>query len=174
MKEPHCELTRTRAVASRTTVQVHFSGNSTMEGAINWLEEHGEDADLDEPLLVAKSESVWPRLVLTAAAPCCPRVQGCEMGPVSPHKRMPPSCARPHQLCAHDGIAVAGAEAEADTRGSKAARGRAAGTRESKTRGGRASERQREREAAHSDGQAVDRRREGGAGAAVQALGGGP
>ena len=33
---------------------LHFSGNSTVEGAINWLEAHEADLDLDEPLLVKK------------------------------------------------------------------------------------------------------------------------
>ena len=33
---------------------LHFSGNSSVEGAINWLEAHEADADLDEPLLVKK------------------------------------------------------------------------------------------------------------------------
>ena len=33
---------------------LHFSGNSTVEGAINWLEGHEADVNLDEPLMVKK------------------------------------------------------------------------------------------------------------------------
>ena len=39
---------------ARATRALHFSGNSTVEGAVNWLEGHGDDADLDDPLLVKK------------------------------------------------------------------------------------------------------------------------
>jgi hypothetical protein len=39
-------------------LQLHFSGNSTLEGAINWMEEHAEDADIDEVLLVEKTDAV--------------------------------------------------------------------------------------------------------------------
>lgn len=42
------------------SVQLHFSGNSTLEGAMNWLEEHGDDKDLDELLLVEKKDAVRP------------------------------------------------------------------------------------------------------------------
>jgi uncharacterized UBP type Zn finger protein len=41
---------------ARALRALHFSGNSSLEGAINWLEEHAEDADLDQPLLIPKSE----------------------------------------------------------------------------------------------------------------------
>ncbi|WIA09100.1 hypothetical protein OEZ85_008512 [Tetradesmus obliquus] len=40
---------------ARAARGLHFSGNSTLEGAINWLAEHEADADIDEPLLVPKS-----------------------------------------------------------------------------------------------------------------------
>ena len=33
---------------------LHYSGNSTLEGAINWLDEHGDDKDIEEPLLLPK------------------------------------------------------------------------------------------------------------------------
>lgn len=39
---------------ARAARGLHFSGNSTLEGAINWLAEHEADADIDEPLLVPK------------------------------------------------------------------------------------------------------------------------
>lgn len=39
---------------NKATRALHFSGNSTVEGAVNWLMEHEGDADLDEPLLVPK------------------------------------------------------------------------------------------------------------------------
>lgn len=39
---------------ARAARGLHFSGNSTLEGAINWLAEHEKDADIDEPLLVPK------------------------------------------------------------------------------------------------------------------------
>lgn len=42
----------------RTRVQIHFSGNSTLEGAMNWLDEHQTDADIDEPLLVPEGGDV--------------------------------------------------------------------------------------------------------------------
>jgi uncharacterized UBP type Zn finger protein len=39
---------------ARAARALHASGNSTVEGAVNWLTEHEGDADLDEPLLVPK------------------------------------------------------------------------------------------------------------------------
>eukprot|EP00284_Hemiselmis_tepida_P004954 CAMPEP_0174945216 /NCGR_PEP_ID=MMETSP1355-20121228/80988_1 /TAXON_ID=464990 /ORGANISM="Hemiselmis tepida, Strain CCMP443" /LENGTH=50 /DNA_ID=CAMNT_0016192573 /DNA_START=36 /DNA_END=185 /DNA_ORIENTATION=+ len=30
-----------------------LTGNSSLEAAVNWLAEHSEDADIDEPLMVA-------------------------------------------------------------------------------------------------------------------------
>jgi uncharacterized UBP type Zn finger protein len=39
---------------ARAARALHFSGNSALDGAISWLEEHEGDADLDEPLLVPK------------------------------------------------------------------------------------------------------------------------
>jgi uncharacterized UBP type Zn finger protein len=58
-------------------MQLHFSGNSTLEGAINWVEEHGEDEDIDTMLLVGKKDAVrhndvvrTPLCVLEAAHAC--------------------------------------------------------------------------------------------------------
>jgi len=43
---------------ARATRALHFSGNSTIECAINWLSEHQEDADIDEmPLVPANSKT---------------------------------------------------------------------------------------------------------------------
>ncbi|AQK52698.1 ubiquitin-associated (UBA)/TS-N domain-containing protein [Zea mays] len=43
---------------ARATRVLHFSGNSTIEGAINWLSEHQEDIDIDEmPLVPANSKT---------------------------------------------------------------------------------------------------------------------
>ncbi|PWZ29576.1 UBX domain-containing protein 6 [Zea mays] len=43
---------------ARATRALHFSGNSTIEGAINWLSEHQEDIDIDEmPLVPANSKT---------------------------------------------------------------------------------------------------------------------
>ncbi|GAB4822019.1 hypothetical protein N2152v2_009065 [Parachlorella kessleri] len=39
---------------NRAVRALHFSGNSSVEGAINWLAEHESDTNLDEPLLVPK------------------------------------------------------------------------------------------------------------------------
>eukprot|EP01023_Acetabularia_acetabulum_P002190 TRINITY_DN10838_c0_g1_i1.p1 TRINITY_DN10838_c0_g1~~TRINITY_DN10838_c0_g1_i1.p1 ORF type:complete len:345 (-),score=101.21 TRINITY_DN10838_c0_g1_i1:209-1243(-) len=38
----------------RVVRALYFSGNSTVEGAINWLMEHEGDEDLDTPLLISK------------------------------------------------------------------------------------------------------------------------
>lgn len=38
--------------SNRAVRALHHSGNSSIEGAINWLTEHEEDKDIDEPLLV--------------------------------------------------------------------------------------------------------------------------
>lgn len=41
-------------MTGRATRALHFSGNSTIEGAINWLSEHQEDPDIDEmPMVLA-------------------------------------------------------------------------------------------------------------------------
>ncbi|KAF8072947.1 ubxn1 [Scenedesmus sp. PABB004] len=40
---------------ARAARGLHFSGNSTLEGAINWLAEHEAEPELDTPLLVPKS-----------------------------------------------------------------------------------------------------------------------
>ena len=39
-------------------MQIYFSGNSSLEGAINWVEEHSDDADIDTMLLVEKKDAV--------------------------------------------------------------------------------------------------------------------
>nr|KAJ0218780.1 hypothetical protein LSAT_V11C300133520 [Lactuca sativa] len=42
----------------RSTRALHFSGNSSLEAAANWIVEHEEDADIDQmPLVSAKSKS---------------------------------------------------------------------------------------------------------------------
>jgi len=38
----------------RATRALYNSGGESLEAAIGWLEEHGEDADIDEPLMVPK------------------------------------------------------------------------------------------------------------------------
>ncbi|CAG9463023.1 unnamed protein product [Pedinophyceae sp. YPF-701] len=42
---------------NRAVRALYFSGNSTLEGALNWLEEHAEDADIDDDLKIPKSEA---------------------------------------------------------------------------------------------------------------------
>jgi uncharacterized UBP type Zn finger protein len=46
------ELLEMGFTEARAARGLHFSGNSSVEGAINWLSEHETDADLDTPLLV--------------------------------------------------------------------------------------------------------------------------
>ena len=53
------ELTGMGFGEARAVRALHHSGNSTVEGAVNWLTEHEADDGLDEPLLVPK------------ARPCC-------------------------------------------------------------------------------------------------------
>ncbi|KAJ3675721.1 hypothetical protein LUZ60_004763 [Juncus effusus] len=48
---------------ARATRALHFSGNSTLEGAINWVAEHEDDPNIDEMPMVPKSEN---KPVLTA------------------------------------------------------------------------------------------------------------
>lgn len=59
-------------------LQLHFSGNSTVEGAMNWLEEHANDTDLDEMLLVEKTAEVRvvPDMPLATCAKACVTVPG--------------------------------------------------------------------------------------------------
>lgn len=38
----------------RATRALHCSGNGSLENALTWIEQHGEDADIDEPMLVPK------------------------------------------------------------------------------------------------------------------------
>ena len=48
------ELEEMGFTTNRAKRALHGSGNSTIEGAINWITEHENDADIDEPLLVRK------------------------------------------------------------------------------------------------------------------------
>jgi uncharacterized UBP type Zn finger protein len=50
------ELEEMGFTTNRAKRALHGSGNSTIEGAINWITEHEADADIDEPLMVRK---VW-------------------------------------------------------------------------------------------------------------------
>ncbi|KAK1426373.1 hypothetical protein QVD17_15044 [Tagetes erecta] len=50
----------------RATRALHFSGNSSLEAAANWIVEHEDDADIDQmPLVSAKSKSEPPKPSLT-------------------------------------------------------------------------------------------------------------
>ncbi|XP_076887011.1 uncharacterized protein LOC143537021 [Bidens hawaiensis] len=50
----------------RSTRALHFSGNSSLEAAANWIVEHEDDADIDQmPLVPAKSKSEPPKPSLT-------------------------------------------------------------------------------------------------------------
>ena len=40
----------------RCTRALHFTDNASVEAAVQWLVEHGNDADIDEPLLVPKAK----------------------------------------------------------------------------------------------------------------------
>lgn len=40
--------------ANKAIRALHFRGTGSLEQALNWLLEHGEDADIDTPLLVPK------------------------------------------------------------------------------------------------------------------------
>ncbi|XP_006648654.3 eukaryotic translation initiation factor 3 subunit A [Oryza brachyantha] len=51
-KEMLADLEAMGFTTARATRALHFSGNSTIEGAINWLSEHQDDPDIDEPLMV--------------------------------------------------------------------------------------------------------------------------
>ncbi|KAI4979544.1 hypothetical protein ZWY2020_016297 [Hordeum vulgare] len=62
-KEMLGELESMGFSTARATRALHFSGNSTIEGAINWLSEHQEDPDIDEmPMVPANSEANKPSL----------------------------------------------------------------------------------------------------------------
>ncbi|CAM0951788.1 unnamed protein product [Alopecurus aequalis] len=55
-KEMLADLEAMGFSTGRATRALHFSGNSTIEGAINWLSEHQEDPDIDEmPMVPANS-----------------------------------------------------------------------------------------------------------------------
>lgn len=47
---------------NRSKRAIHFSGASTVEGAINWLVEHEGDEDIDDPLFVPKAKQAGPKL----------------------------------------------------------------------------------------------------------------
>lgn len=42
--------------ANRTIRALHSTGTSNIEQAVNWLDQHSEDADIDQPLLIPKEE----------------------------------------------------------------------------------------------------------------------
>jgi len=50
---------------NRAVRAAYFSGNSTVEGALNWLEEHAEDNDLDDELVVPKESATSKKKKLT-------------------------------------------------------------------------------------------------------------
>eukprot|EP00775_Hariotina_reticulata_P013661 gene13661-13783_t len=50
------ELLEMGFTEARAARGLHFSGNSSVEGAINWLSEHDMDADIDTPLLVPQAK----------------------------------------------------------------------------------------------------------------------
>lgn len=62
---------------ARAARGLHFSGNSTLEGAINWLAEHEGDEDINHPLLVPK---VWQQAdnKFTHGQACSARVAGSQ------------------------------------------------------------------------------------------------
>ncbi|WVZ75324.1 hypothetical protein U9M48_023391 [Paspalum notatum var. saurae] len=65
-KEMLADLEGMGFTLARATRALHFSGNSTIEGAINWLSEHQEDADIDEmPLVPANSKTEADKPSLT-------------------------------------------------------------------------------------------------------------
>lgn len=41
--------------ANKAIRALHFTGTGSLEQAVSWLVEHGEDADIDQPLLVLKA-----------------------------------------------------------------------------------------------------------------------
>ena len=43
--------------ANKAVRALHFTGTSSLEQAVAWLVEHGEDADIDTPLLIPKVRS---------------------------------------------------------------------------------------------------------------------
>lgn len=50
---------------NRATRAIHMSGCTSVEGAVNWVVEHENDADLDDPVFVAKSKLVTPKIKLS-------------------------------------------------------------------------------------------------------------
>lgn len=57
--------------AARAMRALYHSGGESLEGALGWLEEHGGDADIDEPLMVPKSapkKKLTPEEAKAAAA----------------------------------------------------------------------------------------------------------
>jgi len=51
-------------LANKSIRALHATGTSSLEQAVNWLVEHGEDADIDTPLLIPKEE---PKVKLSPA-----------------------------------------------------------------------------------------------------------
>lgn len=43
--------------ANKAIRALHFTGSGNVEQAVNWIVEHGEDADIDQPLMVPKVRS---------------------------------------------------------------------------------------------------------------------
>ncbi|XP_024317884.1 UBX domain-containing protein 1 isoform X2 [Brachypodium distachyon] len=57
-KEMLADLEAMGFSTARATRALHFSGNSTIEGAINWLSEHQDDPDIDEmPMVPANTNT---------------------------------------------------------------------------------------------------------------------
>ena len=49
----HTQLVEMGFPEHRATRGLHFAGGS-LDGAVDWLSKHADDADIDEPLLVPK------------------------------------------------------------------------------------------------------------------------
>ncbi|KAL6899085.1 hypothetical protein ACP4OV_005743 [Aristida adscensionis] len=65
-KEMLVDLEAMGFATARATRALHFSGNSTIEGAINWLSEHQEDPEIDEiPLVPANTKTEANKPTLT-------------------------------------------------------------------------------------------------------------
>jgi UBA/TS-N domain len=55
---------------NRATRALHFTGNHSLEAAIDWIVQHSEDAGIDEPLLVPKASPC----TCCMGAQMCPRL----------------------------------------------------------------------------------------------------
>ena len=72
---------------ARATRALHFSGNSTVEGAINWLEGHEGDADLDDPLMVKKvNPQIGCSISILAPRSICPHLTGGKQAQAVPRR----------------------------------------------------------------------------------------